>query len=129
MLIDLNFRQIVLVLTVIVVLIFQIVLFFVQRTVYTSRFVDSVIDTGVSYTFATAVVEPSVTGSTHTLTRRLTFVPGVTLSYKRDGTVDRHHVRFQRMHLFVGSFWKKYRVSSKRKIKEEDCYKVFGINI
>ena len=70
---------------------------------YASRFVDSVIDTCVPYALAATIVEPSVTGSAHALARRPTFVPRVALCHERNGTVYRHYVRFQRVHLFFGS--------------------------
>ena len=101
-LIDLVVRQIVFVLTVVVVLVLQLVLLLVQRAVHASGLVDAVVDAGVPYALAATVVEPSVAGGTHALARRPALVPRVTLGHERDGTVHRHHVRLQRVHLLLG---------------------------
>lgn len=102
-LIDLVVGQVILVLTIVVVLVLQIVLLLIQRTVYAPRLVDTVIDASVSYALAATVVEPSVAGGTHALARCPALVPGVTLGHERNGTVDGHHVRLQRVHLLLGS--------------------------
>lgn len=100
-LIDLLVRQVILVLPVVVVLVLGVVLLLVRRTVLAPGLVDPVIDARVADAFAAAVVEPSVTGCTHALTRRAALVPRVALGHERDRAIERHHVRFQRMDLLV----------------------------
>lgn len=94
-------------LPIVIVLILQIVIFFVKRAMDASRFVNSIINASVSYALAASIVEPSKARGSHTLTGGFTFIPGVTLSHVCNCTVHSHHVRLEGMLNFsVNGFWK-----------------------